>query len=883
MTSEDPTARLQQYLTVAQGYYAQHQWEDAAHYFRAALTAVPNHLQAALKLGEVLNHLERFEEALVVLEPAFQNDPKASRVLYSNALVGKAKQIALKDDETAITLCEQALQISPNHGQAYQINLSIWMRRADAALLHDDLETASFAYRQAGDTSRADHIETLYRWQIESELEKQARSLEMSGKWADAAGMYQKLLATAAKKEIKKSWEDAYQRCQEEEKLLQVFTAGLAAYKVQNWEEAKARFLELVNLRADYHHKEQWGAELLYLSVRASSSIVISDTPASTLSLAPGILSAQNVRRLVRLARLGNGQVHHIAFTPDQRYLVVSSSIGLYLYSTQAFERMRFIDTDAWVTAFAISPDSATIASGFEDGLIWLWRVFDGSPLRKMRGHNRQVNALSFSPDASWLASGSDDGFVRFWQTADGRTLQVLEGRLESVRNLAIAPDSSTLAVVATDAVVRLRRAPDGMMTHALSGHKTPVLHVAYAPNGKSLASGSEDGDIRIWNLKNGRLQGELGGTTQKITGLSYSPNGEYLAASNNRGETVLWNAASGKFLRTLPKISAPLKSLAFSPDSQQIAGTTEDQTVQIWHTEDGLVGPNIEEFTGSLTSLSFSRDGKTLAAGYQDGNLRLWAISRGAEIRKIRAHASGMMHITYSPDGHILASGGQDSLVRLWNSDTLDLTQSLTAHTSPITTLSFAPDGKILATGSADGVLKLWRMPEGSLIHSLSGTGGAVRQVSFSPRGAMVAATADDGSVRIWLASAGHLIYTLRGNWGKVTSLCFSHNGAELICGTADGLILVWRTTTDWPFLKRFQAHKGLITRLAVSPVNGLLAVGTKDNTISLWTIGDESHLNTLEGSGRAITDLSFSPDGTLLATAAEEGVIRLWGVVGG
>jgi WD40 repeat protein len=146
-----------------------------------------------------------------------------------------------------------------------------------------------------------------------------------------------------------------------------------------------------------------------------------------------------------------------------------------------------------------------------------------------------------------------------------------------------------------------------------------------------------------------------------------------------------------------------------------------------------------------------------------------------------------------------------------------------------------------------------------------------------------MIAATGDDGNVRIWLASAGHLINTLRGNWGKVTTLCFSHNGAELICGTADGLILIWRTTTDWSFVKRFQGHKGPITRLAVSPINGLLAVGARDNTVGLWTTTDESLLNTLEGMGGPITDLSFSPDGTLLATAAEEGVIRLWGVVGG
>lgn len=55
----------------------------------------------------------------------------------------------------------------------------------------------------------------------------------------------------------------------------------------------------------------------------------------------------------------------------------------MYLYSAQSLEKMRFIDTDAWVTAFAVSPDSATLASGFEDGSIWLWRIFDGSPLAK--------------------------------------------------------------------------------------------------------------------------------------------------------------------------------------------------------------------------------------------------------------------------------------------------------------------------------------------------------------------------------------------------------------------------------------------------------------------------------------------------------------------
>src|SRR5262249_27804678 len=105
-----------------------------------------------------------------------------------------------------------------------------------------------------------------------------------------------------------------------------------------------------------------------------------------------------------------------------------------------------------------LSPNSATLAAGGEDGTVNLWDVRTGRREEPLRWNDGPGRSVAFSLDGRLLAAGG------------GRTVQVIDGKagrqLRPFRgetlftNLAFSPDGKTLAATSDtpDARTRGRR-----------------------------------------------------------------------------------------------------------------------------------------------------------------------------------------------------------------------------------------------------------------------------------------------------------------------------------------------------------------------------------------------------------------------------------------
>jgi WD40 repeat protein len=138
----------------------------------------------------------------------------------------------------------------------------------------------------------------------------------------------------------------------------------------------------------------------------------------------------------------------------------------------------------AAVSALAFAPDGKDLAAASDDGTVILWRVADGTEVRRFEGHRGRVSALAFAPDGKTLVSGSEDGPLFVWDVAGGKRLHVLEGHDEWVLGLAFSPDGKTLASCAYDRTVRLWDAATGKALRVLKGHTESVSAVAFSPDG---------------------------------------------------------------------------------------------------------------------------------------------------------------------------------------------------------------------------------------------------------------------------------------------------------------------------------------------------------------------------------------------------------------
>ena len=312
------------------------------------------------------------------------------------------------------------------------------------------------------------------------------------------------------------------------------------------------------------------------------------------------------------------------------------------------------LETSGLVFSVAFSPDGNTLASGEgteEYGMIRLWNVQTGEPLRSLEGHSGVVLAVAFSPDANTLASGSADTTIRLWDIQTGETQRTLEGHTDWVRSVAFSSDGGTLASGSDDSTIRLWDVQTGETRRTLEGHTDWVQSVAFSPDGGTLASGSDDATIRLWNVETGETQRTLVGHGSYVFSIAYSPDGSLIASGSLDDTVQLWNAQTGDPIRTLEGHSEDVNAVAFSPDSNTLAsggGDDDglDNTVRFWNVETGEHLHTLDGHTNWVTSVAFSPDGNTLASASTDGTIRLWSGVKNPRLIGVDVNRDGVADI---------------------------------------------------------------------------------------------------------------------------------------------------------------------------------------------------------------------------------------------
>jgi len=124
-----------------------------------------------------------------------------------------------------------------------------------------------------------------------------------------------------------------------------------------------------------------------------------------------------------------------------------------------------------------------------------------------------------------------------------------------------------------------------------------------------------------------------------------------------------------------------------------------------------------------------------------------------------------------------------------------------------------------------------------------------------------------------------GVLVRTLAGG---EPPLVIGPAGRLLASGSTDGTIKLW-SLPDGALRKTLNGSSHAVYSVAISPDGKLLASGGWDKTISLWSLPDGALLKTLPGHAYSVNSVAIGPNGRLLASGGSDGTIKLWSLPDG
>lgn len=329
----------------------------------------------------------------------------------------------------------------------------------------------------------------------------------------------------------------------------------------------------------------------------------------------------------------------------------------------------------------------------------------------------------------------------------------------------------------------------------------------------------------------------------------------------------------------------------ALSSDGRAIASDLSFSAIGVWDVDSLRLTQVSEGHEGEILAISFSPDNKMVATvdhagafrGVRHGTIRIWDTVSGRLLRKWGSGGVGRGSYStaaFLPEGNkVVAQSFANRSLCLLDSATNAAPRVVNNRVNDHLSLFFASfSGRRIVDGTSHFALKVWDIEHRNLQRTIDVPCYliGVSLLRLSPCGHYVSVPIGATSVGIWDVDTGNKLFVCSHN-ALLHSIAFSPSGRSVAISCADGTIHIWEMLTG---KKRavFHVPKGRHSVLAFSNGGAFLAVGGKDQQLSVIDLHDHTHHVVFRGHTDSITAIAFSSDNKRIASGSQDTTVLLW-----
>lgn len=533
------------------------------------------------------------------------------------------------------------------------------------------------------------------------------------------------------------------------------------------------------------------------------------------------------------------------------------------------------VDEDT-IYCFGLSRDNQFVISAHKSGLIKLWSLPDNKVVKMWRSiHKGPIAKITFDGVGNTVATGGSDGTAKTWDILHQTCTHSFKGAQGVFSILVFHPDIS-----------------------------------------KNVLFGSaDDTKIIAWDVDKGTEIASYSGHFSKITSLNFTIDGNHMVSSGRDRVLILWDIKEGKAIRTLPvyecvedsvilpiKFQLPGIKIKKSDGGIFVASAGEKGVIKVWdilsskliYTQTNSFVTPANDGNLAITQLLLNEVRCCLSVISSDHNIIIYNLSTFECSRQMVGFTDEILDISYfgKDDTHIaVATNSID--IKVYDLSTMNC-QLVKGHGDLVLSVAKSPfNPNILLSSSKDNTIRMWLMDSNSKKIHCVGIGNrhtaSVGSVCLPYLDLTVCfSVSQDSCIKRWqlpntlnVDETQALIstHTETAHSKDINHVSISPNDKIVASGSQDKTIKLW-SSEDLSLLGTLKGHKRGIWCVKFSPVDQVLLSASADCSIKLWSLTELNCLKTLEGHSSSVLKADFISKGLQIVSAGADGLLKVWNI---